>query len=221
MSQWGNTGYGQGYNQQQGQYSTDSQQVSQHLKHPSHTLPVLSCTSTAPRCHCPGSIRIRRQLRRDPTGEFCQHVKLQLRSSTDVFSVEMLLKPHKSGLVHSLQSGSTYGTGYQGASTQSTQQPQGYDASNSSYPAADQQQGYSAGQTDYTSSQQVLPHSAHSGQAMYFEISLRHDKYCTLDKKWVAVNFGKQNTGACLCTTFIGELVSNQNLLFVPASANS
>ena len=173
MSQWGNTGYGQGYGQQQGQYSTDAQQVSQCSEHLFHKLIVLLRTRTASCCLCLGSIRIRGQLRHNPTGEYCQyfHEKPPRGSSTDVCSLEMFLKSHKPGLVHSLQSGSSYGTGYQGASTQPTQQPQSYDASNSSYPAADQQQGYNAGQTDYNSSQQVPPPYTHSGQALSFKIS--------------------------------------------------
>lgn len=134
---------------------------------------VLFRTSTAPRCLSLGSVRIWRQLRRSSAGEHCQYLsdKPQLRSNTDVFALELLLNS-QAWLVHSLQSGSSYGTGYPGASTQSTQQPQGYDTSNSSYPAADQQQGYSAGQTDYTSSQQVLLHIAVSGQQCSLRLAL-------------------------------------------------
>ena len=58
-----------------------------------------------------------------------------------------------------LQSGNSYGTGYQGVSPQALQQTETYNASNAGY-APDQQQGYNAGQADYNSSQQVLPAQA-------------------------------------------------------------
>lgn len=109
---------------------------------------------------------------------------------SDVFPLRPWFIPHKQSsqalFVALLQIGSSYGNGYQGASTQSTQQPQGYDASNSSYAAADQQ-GYSAGQTDYSSSQQVLHHFANIGQATYHQSSSCLDKCHTYCQKWVDV----------------------------------
>ena len=52
-----------------------------------------------------------------------------------------------------LQSASSYGTGYQGAASQSAQQAQTYASGNTGYSA--DQQGYTGAQTDYDSSQQV------------------------------------------------------------------
>ena len=81
MSQWGNTGYGQGYSQQQGQYSTDAQQVSQHSNQPSHTLTVHFRTSTAPRCLS----RVNTDTQAAPA-QPNRCVKPELRLSTDVLS---------------------------------------------------------------------------------------------------------------------------------------
>lgn len=108
MSQWGNAGYGQGYGQQQGQYSTDAQQVNQHLKHVFDAYTCFFGTSAAAGCTYIGSIRIRKQLRRYSTSEYSQYFCVMSHSMTDVFPLRRLLVP-KLRLLHCCRLGARMG----------------------------------------------------------------------------------------------------------------
>ena len=119
-----------------------------------------------------------------------------IRSSYVTVSVHLLLPLTNLVCVHCLQTGSSYGTGHQGVSSQATQQPQTYGASSSSYPAADQQ-GYTAGQTDYNSAQQVLitscviPRRCYVHQAVF---SLTRHASDMVRPKWDARRFERCNS---------------------------